>query len=38
MTVQPNVDLDAALKEAEEKYAAANPKSRDYHESARNSP
>jgi glutamate-1-semialdehyde 2,1-aminomutase len=37
MTVQPNVDLDAALKEAEEKYTAANPKSRDYHESARNS-
>lgn len=35
MAVQPNVDLDAALTEAEEKYAAANPKSRDYHESAR---
>ncbi len=35
MAMQPNVDLDAALREAEDKYAAANPASRAYHEAAR---
>ena len=34
MATQPNVDLDAALREAEDKYAAANPASRAYHEAA----
>ncbi|MBH62064.1 MAG: aspartate aminotransferase family protein [Alphaproteobacteria bacterium] len=37
MALQPNVDLDAALKEARDKYGAANPNSREYYESARNS-
>lgn len=36
MAMQSNVDLDAALKEAEDKFAAANPKSGAYYESARN--
>lgn len=34
MAMRPNVDLDAALREAEDKYAAANPNSRAYHETA----
>lgn len=34
MAMQPNVDLDAALREAADKYATANPNSRAYHEAA----
>lgn len=35
--MQPNVYLDAALKEAEDKYSASNSRSRKYYESARTS-